>query len=372
MLVNDKILKNTDAIKIAIIGTVGVPGRYGGFETLADNLVLFHEKAELRSDLTVYCSGRFYSKPRLSNYGTASLRYLPLQANGIQSIPYDVLSMVLALLQGTNRVLLLGVSGALCIPLLRLFPWVKVIVNIDGIEWKRAKWNKLARSFLKFSELIAVKFSHKVIADNEAISDYVFQTYFRDAEVIAYGGDHALDVVAALNAFPELPNDYALALCRIEPENNVHVILDAWTKIETPLVFVGNWDNSAYGQDLKKRFADHASITLLDPVYDHALLRALRDRASLYVHGHSAGGTNPSLVEMMHFGIPVVAWDCNFNRYSTDDEAVYFSSIDELVQVVSKLNRDWDQGIGQKMAAIAQERYTWSRIASSYYKCLEG
>jgi glycosyltransferase involved in cell wall biosynthesis len=350
---------------------VGVPGRYGGFETLADNLVQYHEKNKLVSQLTVFCSGKSYPEPRAAVYRTARLRYLPLYANGLQSIPYDIFSMMLAILRGENRILLLGVSGAIGIPIARLFPWVKIVVNIDGIEWRRAKWSRLARSILRFSEQVAVRFSHKVVADNQGIADYVAQRYGRQVEVIAYGGDHALGDPASLGGCEGLPGNYALALCRIEPENNVELILDAWTKLEAPLVFVGNWGNSGYGRDLKKRFEQYPLINLVDPVYDSSRLRALRDSATLYVHGHSAGGTNPSLVEMMHFGIPVAAWNCNFNRYSTDDAAIYFSSADELVQLVSNLGAERGKDIGQKMRRIAQERYTWSQVAKDYYKLLE-
>lgn len=356
--------------KIAIIGTVGVPGQYGGFETLADNLALFHQSNSLKSKLLIYCSGKAYPKPRNVKYGDATLRYLPLHANGIQSIPYDILAMCSALLQGTNRMLLLGVSGAIGIPFLRLFPWVQIITNIDGIEWKRTKWSPVARQFLRISESIAVKFSHCVIADNQAIADYVLQTYGRTAEVVAYGGDHALSNIANPSVFTELPSSYALALCRVEPENKVETILEAWSLLETPLVFVGNWGNSQYGIDLKKKFAKYPSIHLIDAVYNSSHLRTLRDRATLYIHGHSAGGTNPSLVEMMHFGIAVVAWDCNFNRHSTQNAAEYFTSAGDLIKIVSELEPKRCEVIGSKMKRIAQDKYTWAQIASKYFNIL--
>lgn len=356
--------------KISIIGTVGVPAVYGGFETLADNLVQYHGKHHPKIRLTVYCSGHTYIKPRLKYYKTARLRYVPLNANGFQSIIYDFFSMFLSVIRGDNRILLLGVSGAIGILFLRLFPWVVVVTNIDGIEWKREKWNKITRQYLKFSEFLAVKLSHTVIADNDAIAAHVEQYYGRQVEVIAYGGDHAITDNGDASLLLELPENYALGLCRIEPENNVHVILEAWSALETPLVFVGNWQNSEYGEKLKSKFSNHPFIFLFDPIYEEQNLKGIRDRAWLYVHGHSAGGTNPSLVEMMHFDIPIVAWDCSFNRHTTDDKAIYFQSSDQLMKLVLTLNANVGYEVGKKMGEIARERYIWSRIAEDYFEIL--
>ncbi len=360
---------NTD--RIAILGTVGVPGRYGGFESLAENLVHFHEHTGRESLLTVYCSGKAFKNPRAERYGSAKLRYISLSANGIQSIPYDVLSIIDALRRGENRILLLGVSGALCLPLCRVMSKARFVTNIDGIEWKRAKWNALARFILRMSEWAAVRFSHDVIADNQAIADYVVKRYRRNCEVITYGGDHAILTEPDFSSIGSLPDQYALALCRIEPENNVHTILEAWAQIKSPLVFVGNWANSSYGQELKSKYDGHPFITCLDPIYEPSALRAVRERAVLYVHGHSAGGTNPSLVEMMQFGIPVVAWDCDYNRYSTDQRALFFGSAEELVRCVGELDTDLNSEIGDAMREIAQDRYLWSHIGEAYFSLLE-
>lgn len=355
-------------MKIAVLGTVGVPGRYGGFETLAENLVHYHARSGHFSELTVWCSSKDNAEhpPR---YETAALRYVGLRANGVQSIAYDALSLLDAVRTGQDRIVLLGVSGALALPVIRLVSRARIVTNVDGIEWKRAKWNGVARAVLRASEWAAVRFSHAVIADNQAIADHVRASYGRDCMVIAYGGDHA--VAPAKGKAPEgLPNTFALALCRIEPENNVHLILEAWHRLDTPLVFVGNWANSAYGRELKARYGDGTNITLLDPIYDPGELRALRSRATLYVHGHSAGGTNPSLVEMMHFGVPVLAYGCAFNRYSTEDKALYFGTAAELRRLASNLGAEDAGRIGGDMNEIARRRYAWDRIGAAYFALL--
>jgi glycosyltransferase involved in cell wall biosynthesis len=267
--------------------------------------------------------------------------------------------------------LLLGVSGALALPLVRLFSKAYIVTNIDGIEWKREKWNGVARLYLRASEWAAVRFSHAVIADNQAIADHVRDLYGGDCHVIAYGGDHALSHAGEGEAPAGLPDNYALALCRIEPENHVHTILKAWAQLDKSLVFVGNWANSAYGRELKARYADEANLHLLDPVYEPGALYALRARASIYVHGHSAGGTNPSLVEMLHFGIPVLAHGCVFNRHSTEGKARYFESPTDLIREVRALKPEYAAAIGADMLEIAQRCYTWDRIGEAYFALLE-
>lgn len=357
-------------MKIAILGTVGVPGRYGGFETLAENLARYHNSSGQHAALTVWCSAKDNAEHPV-RFESADLRYVGLRANGVQSIPYDAISLWQAVRSGHDRILLLGVSGALALPLIRLISRARIITNIDGIEWKREKWKGLARLVLRTSEWAAVRFSDEVIADNQAIADHVRDAYGRGCHVIAYGGDHALHHTGEAEPPEELPDSYALSLCRIEPENNVHVILAALDGLDMPLVFVGNWENSAYGRDLKARYSESPNIFLLDPIYDPDALYDVRARASVYLHGHSAGGTNPSLVEMMHFGIPILAHGCAFNQHSTEGKARYFRSADELAEQLGNLDTQDADRIGADMREIAQRKYTWDQIGKAYFELLD-
>ena len=245
----------------------------------------------------------------------------PLMPMAQQSIPYDIVSLISAVWKRSDVILLLGVSGAIALPFVRLVSSARIVTNIDGIEWRREKWQGLAKWFLRFSEKMAVRFSHEVISDNGAIAEYVKHTYGVDSHVIAYGGDHAVAVDAVAVDEYALPDSYAFSVCRIEPENNVHMVVEAFSKLKShPLVMVGNWNNSEYGRSLREQYASCDNIFLLDPIYDLGKLKTLRSRALFYIHGHSAGGTNPSLVEAMHFGKPVLAFDCNFNRYTMEDK----------------------------------------------------
>lgn len=355
--------------KVAILGTVGVPGNYGGFETLAQNLVEYHARSDVAHELTVYCSAKAF-REHAPRYRRAALRYVGLDANGVQSIPYDMYGLLDAAVRGHDRLLLLGVSGALILPLVRLLSRARIVTNVDGIEWKRKKWKGLAELYLRLSEWVAVRASHEVIADNQAIADYLSSAYGCTAKVIPYGGDHAVAAEPEQDACAHLPQDYALGLCRIEPENNIAMILEAFDGLEMPLVFVGNWDKSAYGRALKAKYSGHSTITIHDPVYEPGRLRAIRDKAALYVHGHSAGGTNPALVEMMHFGIPILAHGCAFNRQTSEGAALYFESVADLREAVVRLDAQTKERVGAAMQQIAQRRYTWAVIGRSYFELL--
>lgn len=361
-------MHNHQKPRVAIVGTVGLPAAYSGFETLAEHLVRYNERQGLPVDLTVYCSARHF-KDKPDTYHGARLRYVDMDANNASSIAYDAVTMMMALREGVDTILLLGVSGAVALPVVRAISKARIVTNIDGIEWRREKWQGIAKKVLRASERLAVRWSHAVVADNGAIVDYVRDSYGRESRMIAYGGDHALDVAAA--PYDGLPSGYALALCRIEPENNVHLILDAFADQEQlPLVFIGNWDRSAYGRDLKERYASRRGITILDPIYDIATLRSIREGCSVYVHGHSAGGTNPSLVEMMHFDKPILAFDCVFNRYSTQDAALFFKDAPSLRRLAIATAENGGGDCGEMMGKIARMRYMWDKIGAEYFELL--
>jgi len=325
--------------KIAIIGTVGLPAKYGGFETLASHLV---EHLDQQYDLTVYCSGKQYPEAdRPDKYRGANLKYLPLQANGVQSIPYDTWSILHALLFA-DVLLILGVAGAWILPFVRLF---------------------------------AVKYAHCDISDNESIQDYTAIRYGSLSSVIEYGADHTQEVEVQsedVSRYPFLAKPYAFKVCRIEPENNVEMILRAFLGFDKfPLVLVGNWDKSDYGVNLRTTYAANKNLILLDPIYDQREIDLLRGNASLYVHGHSAGGTNPSLVEAMYLGLPIMAFNVSYNRTTTERKAIYFSHAQELNNLLERTPQTALRQLGKEMKEIADRRYKWPLIAQKYQALVE-
>lgn len=343
--------------KIAVLGTVGIPACYGGFESLVENLTRMSSK---EISYTVFCSSRSYSE-KLTSHNGADLIYLPFKANGFSSIIYDIYSMLKCIGKRYDAVLILGVSGCSFLPLFRLLFRGKIITNIDGLEWKRDKWGAFTKWFLKFSERLSVRYSDVIISDNKAISKYVFDEYKVCAKTIAYGGDHAL-----IEPVEKTENGEFLSLCRIEPENNIHLILEAFKGTDKKLKFVGNWNNSEYGRSLYQTYSLEKNIELLEPIYDIDALFQLRSQVEYYVHGHSAGGTNPSLVEMMHFPVTVICYDCSFNRYSTNNDAVYFSKSEELREFILS-NNIIDNS--KTMNCLARHNYTWGFVVKEYESC---
>lgn len=350
--------------RVAIIGTAGVPANYGGFETLTEYLVHFLGRD---LDLTVYCSSKLYPA-RQSEYKEARLKYVALDANGAQSIPYDIISLFQAA-RTADTILILGVSGCIVLPLFRLFyPRKKLVINIDGLEHRRDKWGTWARRFLKLSESVAVRFGDAVITDNKGIQDYVQQEYRRDSHLIAYGGDHVAkrDLSQDVALKYGIPGKYAFKVCRIEPENNIHVVLEAFTASPLPIVMIGNWGKSEYGRDLRERYGSCEQIVLLDPIYDQDILDQLRGNCVVYIHAHSAGGTNPSLVEAMNLNLPIFAYDVVYNRETTNNQARYFcdgAELQALLQSIDEMDLD---GLGASMGQLGKERYRWEKIAKQY------
>ena len=168
-----------------------------------------------------------------------------------------------------------------------------------------------------------------------------------------------------------LTRSFAFGVCRIEPENNVHVILEAFAKdVALPLIMVGNWNRSEYGRELQTSYAENSNITLLPPIYEQVQLNVYRASCTLYLHGHSCGGTNPSLVEAMYLGLPIAAFDCNFNRETTENKALYFKDADSLREIIIKSEALNLAQVAADMKEIADRRYTWKRIAECYSKLL--
>ena len=287
-------------LRVAIIGTNGLPGNYGGWDQLVNRIT-----HNLKDDFnfTVYTS-KYNAVPGLKTFNQAKLKIIPLKANGFQSVPYDIISILHASIF-SDVLYICGTSGSIILPLIKIFRR-RVIMNPDGQEWKRNKWSNGVKIFLKISERIGVKYSGLVVADNAVIRDYVRADYGKEAVLIEYGGDNVINVPlseSTKDKYDLVESGYAFKVCRIVPENNIDMILEAFKKAERlKLVVVGNWEFSSYGKELRNEYKDNANLLLLDPIYDQKALDELRSNCKIYLHGHSVGGTNPSLVEAMNLG----------------------------------------------------------------------
>lgn len=351
--------------RVAVIGTMGVPAKYGGFETLVENII--GDNASKNIDYTIFCSSKAYNK-QISEYKGAKLKYINLKANGAQSTFYDIISMMKCWFKNFDTVVILGVSGCIFLPIFRMFYRKNIVINIDGLEHKRDKWNNFARFFLLLSEKMAVKYANYVIADNKGIQQYVSDTYNKTSVMIAYGGDHVKRNVSELiqkeilKKYDLVSNEYAFTVCRIEPENNCHHILEAFAQSKMKLMFVGNFGHSDYAIKLKTKYEKYHNIIIHDAIYDLNILYALRNNCKLYIHGHSAGGTNPSLVEAMHFGRTILAYNVIYNRETTQEKAYYWKNVNELKALIE----DNTLSCGEEMKRIASKEYIWKLIAQEY------
>ena len=351
--------------KVAIIGIVGLPAKYGGFETLVENITKYLHKD---FKFTIYCSSKTYNE-KLYSYNNCNLKYLSLKANGPQSVFYDFFAMIDAL-KYADSLLILGVSGCLFIPIIKLIFSQKIIVNIDGMEWKRQKWGRFSKLFLKFSEALAIKYADEIIADNKIILDYVISNYSRKVNLITYGGDHCKKINVSeklIKKYSFINRSYAFSVCRIEPENHIEIIIKAFLHINSMnLVIVGNWMNSKYGILLRLKYGNIKNIFLLDSIYDQNILNQLRSNCDIYIHGHSAGGTNPSLVEAMYLGLAILCYDVNYNIETTKNSALYFKTSEDIINTINETNRDKLNIISNRMKEIAKDDYTWELISQQY------
>jgi glycosyltransferase involved in cell wall biosynthesis len=355
-------------IKVSIVGTQGIPNYYGGFETLAEYLTQY-----LAGDfeMTVFCSSKVYPE-KSKTFNNARLRYLPFSANGFSSILYDSVSLLLSL--SSDRVIILGASGGFIMPLLR--PWrKKFLLNLGGLDWQRSKWSPSVKWIIRLLEKLAVKNTGTLVSDNMGIREYLRNKYSKESLLIEYGGDQCTRIIPHEKDFIEYPflkSRYAFSVARVQPDNNVEMILDSCLKMDRfPVVFVGNWKNSPYGTDLKAKYSGKKNCILLDAIYDREKLDLLRSNCYIYIHGHSAGGTNPALVEAMSLGLPVLAFASVFNRYTTEEKARFFSTSEELSGMLKRITEEELDQVKKDLSEIAGKRYKWSVIAGKYADSLK-
>ena len=354
--------------RLIIIGSDGVPARYGGWETFVEHIAYYLVDYYR---LTIVGSS-VARKQRSRNNESYKTVYIPIKANGAWSIIYDLISLIYCLFKRPEHVLMLGVSTALFLPFFRPF-LKKVYINVDGIEWRREKWSPPAKLLLKFCEKISVKFADVIIADNEGIKEYIEENYpNKNVKTISYGGNHSVEV-----QYCKLPplriqqiRESYLAICRIEPENNVGMILRAAKNSDVNLIFIGNWFGSRYGQELFNEFSQYQKIILLEPIYDLETLYVYRENCVGYIHGHSAGGTNPSLVEIMFHKKTILAFDCIFNRETLNHNGLFFKNEASLSENLM-YNKNNDNDFPSLCLATANSKYTWQRIADEYIDLLD-
>lgn len=353
--------------KVAIVGTNGIPAKYGGFETLADNIT---KHLNDKFDFIVYCSNK--QKTGLKEYNNSKLINLPFDANSWQSLIYDTVSLFHAAIK-SDVILYLGPGAGFILPLIKLFR-KKIIVNHGGLnEWEREKLSVIQKKYTFWSHNISAKLADYNIADNQPLVFSLKEAFNVNAEKIEYGGDHVLIIPIEekyINIFPFLSLKYDLSVSRAQPDNNLHLLLEAYENIPNRnLVLISNWKVSEYGQKLKAKYINkYSNIFIVDAVYNQEHLNVIRSNTSLYIHSHSQCGTAPSLVEAMNYNIPIICFDVATNRATTFESTLYFKDSESLSRIISELSDEKLNEIKTELYQIAKNNYTWEIICSKYSK----
>ena len=352
--------------KLALIGTDGIPARYGGGETLYENLA---RGLSSEYDITVYCSN---TQPRVGDtYLGARLKYINLKGNGWQSVLYDTVSFIHAA-RHSDILYTFGPGASFIIRLYRFFGFrKKVIMNCGGLnEWEREKFSPLAKWYLKHGYKTL---RNKVIylADNELYAKSLESEFgISDAVVIRYGGDNAVKVSAneeLLSKYPFLNDKYYVSVSRAQVDNNLHLLLEAFAQMqEKKLVMVSNFSVSQYGQELFEKYKSYENIVLIPGIYDPVELNAVRSNAYAYIHSHSRCGTPPSLCEAMNLGLPIISYDVEVNHEVTDDKAFFFSSASDLQRLVLTLSDEDMSVMAEASYKRAKAELTWEHIWNQY------
>ena len=354
-------------MKIGILGTRGIPNAYGGFEQFAQYLA--EGLVKKGHDVWVYNSSTHeYRKDEWRNIHIIYCQDPENKIGTAGQFVYDFNCLIDSRKRNFDILLQLGYTSNSV--LYSLWPKKSInIINMDGLEWKRAKYNQPTKAFLRQAEKWAVMHGNILIADSIGIKDYLTKKYNKQSIYIPYGATiFRSPDSSVLTEFKLEPKKYFLVIARMEPENNIEMIVSGYLQAPQPfpLVVVGNTKNK-FGQYLKKKYG-HQSIIFTEGIYDPGKLNNIRFFSALYFHGHSVGGTNPSLLEAMACSCTIAAHDNPFNKAILTDCSKYFRSANDVSAIIDQLvqnNQFFQEAVAQNLEKIIQQ-YNWQKIIDAY------
>ena len=359
---------------IKILGTRGIPACHGGFETFAEQLSLY--LVDHGWNVTVYCQEQGQGEIREDSWNGIRRITIPVRHDGaIGTIIFDWKATLHAS-RDNQLILLLGYNTAVFSVLTRV-RGVKSLINMDGLEWKREKWNFLERSWLYLNERVACLIGNHLIADHPEIRKHLARRVSqKKISMIPYGADIVREADASiLDAYGLSPAGYLLIVARLEPENSILEMVRAFSAKtrNKKLVVVGDYapDDEPYHAKIRETAGNE--VLFPGAIYQRELVSALRNHALLYLHGHQVGGTNPSLVESMGAASAIVAHDNPFNRWVAGEEAEYFSGDEQLSAILDSLLEDNETIPAMKVASRNRfsEQFTWPEVLAKYEELLE-
>lgn len=356
-------------MRIVMLGTRGVPARYGGFETAIEEIG--RRMVERGHDVTVYCRGAEGSP---AEHLGMHLVHLPAaRRKALETLSHTLLSVVHVLTSRRRHdvAFVFNAANAVFLPALRLRR-LPTAVHVDGLEWKRAKWGGAGRRYYRTAEALSVRWADALIADAQGIADYYTDEFGAQTELLVYGApileERHTGRIAELGL---TDRGYHLVVARFEPENHVLEIVRGYrdSAATLPLIVVGSAPYAdEYTAQIEQAAADDPRIRLVGGVWDQELLDALYANAASYLHGHSVGGTNPSLLRAIGAGTPVIAYDVSFNAESLGPDAHYFTTAADIAEALSALESGVSLAVDRAHAVRERVRatYSWDAVTDGY------
>ena len=355
--------------RLAILGSRGIPAKYGAFEVASEKIAAgFLEKGWA---VTVFCPhDQSYREPF---YRGIALRRVWHPPGGIGSLLYDGMSLLVASVGPFDAILMFGYGAGPFFFIPRLFG-TPLIVNTDGLEWKRSKWSWAVKQYFRLCERVVTLAADRLISDAWGIKRYYKETYGVDSEYIAYGTELPDAIGDDVREFGLEPKRYYLVVMRLEPENSILEIVRGYLASQSarPLILVGP-STPFFDRMVRPLLDGQSRARYLGPIYQRERVFALRKNAFAYVHGHTVGGTNPSLLEAMASANFVVAKDVEFNREVIGELGRYFATEEQLTRIVGELEQtdpDSIDRLGRAARAVIEEKFQWHHVIEAYAKVI--
>jgi len=365
-------MNENKAIKVALLGSRGVPARYGAFELCADRIATLGGKSKVH--WTVYCPRK---EAELESYGNADLIYINQKKSGFGALLFDVLSLFDASVKKFDCLVMLGYGAGIFLVIPRLFGR-KLITNTDGFEYKRSKWSLWVKVWFRFAEMCAAVISNKLISDSLHIVNYYKDRYMKESTFIAYGTDipdiNDKRCKKQLHDFFSChkiePKGYHVVVMRMEPENNILEICQAAVNRGTgkPIVLVGP-ETPFFNKQVRPMINGKPSLIMAGSIYDRSLLFSIRINAYSYIHGHTVGGINPTLLESLSTGTPVIAAETPYNHEVLGSSGLYFSDIETLMRQMEYLENCPPERLDELALAVKgrlKPYFTWEAVVEQY------
>lgn len=354
-------------MRIAILGTRGIPANYGGFETFAEHLST--RLVARGHDVTVYCRAHYVS-PRELEFQGVKLKVLPtIRTKYFDTIVHTFLSALHAVTKRYDAALICNAANAPFASILRL-AGTPVALNVDGLEHKRKKWNWIARKYYLMAERLATILPTETVTDARVIQEYYLARHKAVSTMIAYGAEVERRPDPTVRRWRVEPNRYVLYVSRLEPENNAHLVIEAFKRVRTAhkLLIVGDAPYARdYIKDLKARARRDRRIVFTGFVFGRDY-RALQQNAYCYVHATEVGGTHPALLEAMGFGNCVLTLAAPENIEAIGDAGIAYADEKDLAEKLQRVLRDGSlvHSYRNRAQARARKHYTWDRVVDQY------